>query len=311
MKGPWARRGKERERMRRRILALLLVALFAAAPALAAEKFAVGSKTFAEQLVLGKMGVAIMKDLGYQVEDRVPLGGTAILRQALTSNQIQGYFEYTGTAATVFFKEKGPFPTPEATYDFVREKDAKNGLAWLARLPLNNTYCLMMRAADAEKNGIRSISDLARFVEKDPKALKMGVTPEFLVRPDGLPKLRTTYALKLDAKNVVQMEPGLIYLALKDGSLDIGIGFSTDGRIRAYSLAVLTDDKIMFPSYNPAFVVRKEILDRNPALAVPFEKLAKVLDDEAITELNFQVAEKKQDPAAVAEAFLKKHQIIR
>jgi len=297
--------------MKGRILALLLVVLFAAMPAFGAEKFAVGSKTFAEQLVLGKMGVAIMKDLGYQVEDRVPLGGTAILRQALTSNQIQGYFEYTGTAATVFFKEKGGFATPEATYDFVKAKDDKNGLAWLARLPLNNTYCLMMRASDAKKHGIRSISDLAALVEKDPAALKLGVTPEFLVRPDGLPKLRTTYGLKLDAKKVVQMEPGLIYLALKDGSLDIGIGFSTDGRIRAYALQVLEDDKIMFPSYNPAFVVRKDLLEKNPGMAVPFEKLAKVLDDEAITELNFQVAEKKQDPAAVAVAFLKKHQIIR
>ena len=297
--------------MKRRILAVLLVVLFAAMPAWAAEKFAVGSKTYAEQLVLGKMGVAIMKDLGYQVDDKVPLGGTAILRQALASNQIQGYFEYTGTAATVFFKEKKSFPTPEATYDFVKETDAKNGLVWLARLPLNNTYCLMMRAADAEKHGIKSISDLSALVEKDPAALKLGVTPEFLVRPDGLPKLRTTYSLKLDAKKVVQMEPGLIYLALRDGSLDIGIGFSTDGRIKAYNLLALEDDKIMFPSYNAAFVVRKEVLDKNPAMAEPFAKLAKVLDDAAITELNFEVAEKKQDPAAVAQAFLKKHSIIR
>ena len=297
--------------MKKKVFALLLVVLFASLPAWGAEKFAVGSKTFAEQLVLGKMGVEIMKDLGFQVDDKVPLGGTAILRQALTSNQIQGYFEYTGTAATVFFKEKTAFPSPEATYDFVKATDAKNGLVWLDRLPLNNTYCLMMRAVDAEKHGIRSISDLAALVEKNPSALKLGVTPEFLVRPDGLPKLRTTYSLKLDAKNVVQMEPGLIYLALRDGSLDIGVGFSTDGRIRAYNLLALEDDKIMFPSYNPAFVVRKELLEKNPAMAVPFEKLAKVLDDEAITGLNFLVAEKKQDPAAVAADFLKKHQIIR
>lgn len=297
--------------MKRKILALFLVVLFSSVPAWGAGKFAVGSKTFAEQLVLGKMGVAILKDLGFAVDDKVPLGGTAILRQALVSNQIQGYFEYTGTAATVFFKEKTMFPTPEATYGFVKAADEKNGLAWLARLPLNNTYCLMMRAADAEKHGIRSISDLAALVEKNPRALKLGVTPEFLVRPDGLPKLRTTYALRLDAKNVVQMEPGLIYLALRDGSLDIGVGFSTDGRIRAYGLRALDDDRVMFPSYNPAFVVRKEVLEANPGMAAPFEKLARVLDDEAITELNFQVAEKKQDPATVAEAFLKTHGIIR
>ena len=86
---------------------------------------------------------------------------------------------------------------------------------------------------------------------------------------------------------------------------------STDGRIKAYNLLALEDDKIMFPSYNAAFVVRKEVLDRNPAMAEPFAKLADVLDDAAITELNFEVAEKKQDPAAVAEAFLKKHSIIR
>lgn len=292
---------------------VVLAAIFAPSASYAASKgkFTVGSKEFTEQLILGNMVSLIMKDAGYDVVNKIPLGGTNIVRQALVSKQINGYIEYTGTAAMVFLKEQKVL-SPEATYELVRDADAKIGIVWLPPMKdFNNTYCLMMRKAQAEELGIESMSDLSEYIDKNPGKLKVTVNNEFFVRLDGLPTMIKTYDFKLDITSVTQMDSGLIYMALKDGKADVGLGFTTDGRIRAYDFVALKDDKQMFPAYNPCFVVRKEILDKDPGIAEYFEKLAKVLDDEAITELNFRAAEKKEDPRKIAEEFLKAQKIIK
>lgn len=292
---------------------VVLVSLFCTADrAFAASKgkFTVGSKEFTEQLVLGHIASLIMADAGYNVDSRVPLGGTNIVRQALLSKQIDGYIEYTGTAAMVFFKEQ-KILSREDTYKLVRDRDAKSNLVWLPPMTFSNTYCLMMRRKDAEELGIKTMSDLAAYVNKNPKNARISVNNEFFVRQDGLPTMLKTYGFKLDITSVTQMDSGLIYMALRDGKVDVGIGFTTDGRIRAYDFVALQDDKQMFPAYNPCMVIRKEFIDKDPAIAGYFEKLGAVLDDNAITELNYRVAEKKEDPKKVAEDFLKTNNIIK
>lgn len=294
------------------IFAALVVIGASCAGAMAADPFVIGSKAFTEQLILGHLGSLILTDLGFEVEDRIPLGGTSIVRKALTSRQIHGYFEYTGTAATAILKHKEPFSSSGETYQFVRDKDLEdNDLVWFSPLAFNNTYCLMMRRSHAEELGITSLSDLAAHIAEDPKGLKTAVNNEFFLRPDGLRKLKKTYAFKPAEKNILQMESGLIYLALKDGKVDVGLGFATDGRIAAYDFVVLQDDKMMFPSYNPCFVTHKDIFEKHPGMDEPFRKLGEILTDEEMTRLNFEVAEYKKDPRQLAEDFLRKHNIIR
>ena len=46
------------------------------------------------------------------------------------------------------------------------------------------------------------------------------------------------------------MQIGLVYDALHSGNLDVAVGYSTDGRIAAYDLKVLKDDKQFFPPYD-------------------------------------------------------------
>lgn len=294
------------------LIVLAALAVMAASPAIAASKgkFTVGSKEFTEQLVLGHMISLIMTDAGYDVVSKVPLGGTNIVRQALVSKQIDGYIEYTGTASTVFFKETRPLDGKE-TYELVRDNDAKSGIAWLPPMTFNNTYCLMMRRAQAEELGVASMSDLAKYIAENPGKLKVTTNNEFFARPDGLSKMIKEYGFKLDITTVTQMDSGLIYLALKDAKIDVGLGFTTDGRIRAYDFVALADDKAMFPAYNPCMVIHKKFLDDDPSIAGYFEKLGEILDDAAITELNYLVAEKKEDPKKVAEKYLKDNDIIK
>jgi osmoprotectant transport system substrate-binding protein len=179
-------------------------------------------------------------------------------------------------------------------------------------MAFNNTYCLMMREADAERLKIRTLSDLAARIAEKPNELRIVVTNEFYARADGLPGMASAYGMKPSPGSVRQMEPGLIYLAVRDGDAQVGVGFTTDGRIRAYKLRALEDDRGFFPPYNPCFVLRKDVYEGNrDKIDAPFLRLGKLLTEPAMTELNFEAAEKKRDPGRVAEEFLRKNGLIR
>src|SRR5215216_5766771 len=106
-----------------------------------------------------------------------------------------------------------------------------------------------MRRADAAARRISSISDLAARV-REGESLKLASTLEFLNRTDGLKPLQRTYGFEFTLGNVVGMDTGAIYNALRRQSeFDVGVVFATDGRISAFDLAILRDDRRFFPSY--------------------------------------------------------------
>ena len=129
-----------------------------------------------------------------------------------------------------------------------------------------------------------------------------GFTAEFMERADGYPGLRHAYGLDLET---VELDPGLMYKALKQGKVDLIGGFSTDGRIKAYDLRVLEDDRHYFPPYHAAPLVRGEAMRQNPVLEEVFAKLEGRVSNEVMAELNFRVDNGGETPAGVAAAFLR------
>ncbi|MBO8127436.1 MAG: glycine betaine ABC transporter substrate-binding protein [Firmicutes bacterium] len=278
---------------------------------LAKEPIDVGSKNFTEQLILGKMLVIYLDHHGYDVVDRTGLSGTQATRTALESGEIDVYWEYTGTAWLVALKHDQAITDSQLVYNKVKAEDAqKNDLIWLDMAKFNNTYTLMMRRDEAEKLGIKTLSDLAAHVRKNPKAIKFGTDHEFYARPDGFPALEKLYNFRFDRGNVIIMDAGLTYKALRDGQVDVSMGFATDGRIAAFDLVNMIDDKKFFPVYNPAPVVRKEILDQYPELADLLNKIGPKLDTETMTRLNYEVDIEGKTPEEVAENFLKEAGLI-
>ncbi|MDY6782766.1 MAG: glycine betaine ABC transporter substrate-binding protein [Cyanobacteriota bacterium] len=128
-----------------------------------------------------------------------------------------------------------------------------------------------------------------------------GFTSEFMERADGYPGLRQHYDLKLDT---VELDPGLMYDAIKEDKVDAISGFSTDGRIKAYNLTVLEDDKNFFPPYYAAPLVRAETLQQYPELRDALGKLAGLISNEAMTELNYRVDNLNEPIAEVVKDFL-------
>lgn len=288
-------------------VSLLAVMLFLPASALSADKkMVVGGKNFTEQRILSYMMINLLEKNGFQTEDKTGLGGTLVARKALENGQIDVYMEYTGTGLVTMLKEKNVITDPDECYEFVKKADLeKNGLVWLPKLPFNNTYCLMMRKDDAEKKGIKTLSDLAKYVDAHPDDITFGTNEEFYARPDGYKPLQKKYGFKFKRSNIKKMTPGLLYKALKEGQLDVAMGFATDGRIKGFGFVVLEDDQKYFPVYNPAPVVKKETAEKYPELEKIFAPLAEKLDTAAMTELNYQVDSEHKDVKTVAQDWLK------
>jgi osmoprotectant transport system substrate-binding protein len=290
-----------------RLTSLLAAAALAGAASAAAQTLVVGGKNFTEQQLMAEMTTQLLAAKGFKVDKRAGLG-TAPLRQAQEAGQIDLYWEYTGTSLITFNKVTDKLDAA-ATYARVKELDAAKGLVWLNPSKANNTYALAMRKADAAEKRIKSLSDLAAKV-KGGQALKFGCNAEFYARPDGLAPMQQAYGFEFGRANVVRMDTGLVYAALKDSQVDVGLVFATDGRIPAFDFVVLADDKGFFPSYALTPVVRKETLDKNPKLAEILNGLSAKLDDAVMAKLNATVDVEKKTIEEVSTAFLKAQGLI-
>lgn len=287
--------------------AALAAAILGAVSAASAATIVVGGKNYTEQQLMAEMTAQLLKAKGFDVDKRAGLG-TAPLRQAQENGQIDVYWEYTGTSLITFNKVTDKLDGA-ATYAKVKELDAPKGLVWLTPSAANNTYAFAMRAADAKAKGIASISDLAKKIDGGEK-LSFGSNAEFYARPDGLKPLEESYGFTFGRDNVKRMDTGIVYQALKDGQVDVGLVFATDGRIPAFDFVVLKDDKGYFPTYAMTPVIRKSVLDANPKLADILNGLSAKLDDATMAKLNASIDVDKKTVEEVATGFLKQQGLI-
>jgi len=265
----------------------------------------VGSKGFTEQTIVGDMVALLMENNGFKVDRKIGLGGTVICHEALVRGDINVYVEYTGTGLTAILK-KPAVKDPDEAYQIVKkEYEEKFKLTWLRPWGFNNTYCIVMRKADADRLKAKKVSDLKRYA----KDLIFGATIEFLARPDGVPGLTKFYDLKF--KDQKGMDPGLVYKAIAENQVDVISGFATDGRIPAFNLVVLEDDLKFFPPYYAAPVVRDDLLAKAPQVADILNKLAGKISDITMATLNYTVDGKKQSAEDVARDFLKSQNLIK
>jgi osmoprotectant transport system substrate-binding protein len=272
-------------------------------------KIKIGGKDFTEQLLLSKITAIYLKEKGYDVEE-VGSMGSAVVRSALENKQIDVYWEYTGTALVVYQKQEVE-TDPDLAYEKVKEEDKKNNLVWLDKAEFNNTYAILMKEEKASDLGIKSITDLAKYVNENPDQLKFASNAEFYAREDGIKGMEKHYGFEFPSSNVVRMDSGLLYNALKDGQVDVSVGFATDGRIAGFNLVVLKDDQFFFPAYNGAPVIRKAVLDENEELANLLNEIANRLDTETMMNLNFSVDVEHKDLAQVAREWLVSQDLIK
>lgn len=227
-----------------------------------------------------------------------------ICHGALVNGEIDLYAEYTGTGLTAVLKSGVISDAKKALGHVRKEYQDRFDLRWLEPLGFNNTYTITVRAAQAREEGWKKISDLQGHASQ----LRAGFTAEFAERPDGYPGLRRAYGI--DFGEVKDLDPSLMYEAIRKGELDVICAFATDGRIAAYDLKPLEDDKGFFPPYFAAPVVREQALKDHPELVQVLEALGGIVDDGAMQRLNYEVDGNNRSPAEVAEEYLRRKGLI-
>jgi osmoprotectant transport system permease protein len=260
----------------------------------------IASKNFTEQLILAEMmaqRIEVATDLG--VERKFNLGGTMICHEALVSGEIDAYPEYTGTALTAILEYQGSPTSPADVYNIVSGEYIKRfGLRWLKPFGFNNTYAFAVRLDDAKRAGWKKVSDLGATAPE----IRAGFTSEFAERPDGYPGFSKAYDISFG--DVRDIDPALMYDAIREGQVDVIVAFSTDSRIPGYNLAILEDDRAFFPPYHAAPVVSQETLKEFPEVSRALAPLEGLINDGTMQLLNYEVDQKKRNVKDVVEEFL-------
>jgi osmoprotectant transport system substrate-binding protein len=281
---------------------------------LSGASFRIGSKEFTEQLILGEIAVQALEAAGADAGTLITITGSTNVRTALAAGELDMYWEYTGTGWTTHFQhEPSSAPTGEQElYEAVSAEDRQNGIAWLAPAPLDNTYAIATAQGRDQELGVRTISEYAALVNRDPAKARMCAAAEFLTRDDGWPGLEQTYGFDLPAENVAELELSLVPPETSSGeNCNFGEVTATDGAVAANDLVILEDDKNFFVPYNVAMTVRQEVLDQNAKLAYVFNPIAEKLTDDLMRGLNERVDVGGELPEDVAEQFLHDNGFVR
>jgi osmoprotectant transport system substrate-binding protein len=269
----------------------------------------VGSKEFDEQLILGQLTIKTMCAAGAKVVDRTNTKGSTQARKKLLDGVADVQWEYTGTGWIDYLGHDKPITDSQKQYEAVKKEDlAKNKLLWGPMAPFNNTYAFATTDEFAKKNHLQTHSDMAAYIKKNPDA-SVCMESEFAARPDGYPGFKKKYAYT--SGKVKNLGLGVIYTQLDKGGCDFGEIFTTDGRLAALGLHVLDDDKGYFPLYNGVAVTRADYNKEHPEMLKVLEPLSKVLTTDVMTDLNKKKSADGEDPAKIAEEFLKEKGFIK
>jgi osmoprotectant transport system permease protein len=252
----------------------------------------VGSKSFTEGVILGEVLRALALEAGVPATHQRALGGTRLVFNALASGEVDAYVEYTGTLAAEIFAGDRP-----QDMTGLEQRLAALGIVLAGPVGFQNNYALGMRASEAERLGVRSLSDLTRHPQ-----LRLRFSNEFMDRADGWPGLRSAYALP--QRDVVGVEHDLAYRAIEAGTADLTELYTTDAEIAYYGLQALEDDRGFFPRYEAVLLYRADLEQRIPGAVPALRRVLGLLDEATMIRLNAAVKIDGRSESEVAAAFL-------
>ncbi|MCI0338608.1 MAG: ABC transporter permease subunit [Acidobacteria bacterium] len=265
-------------------------------------RIVVGSKNFTEQVILGEiMAQLIERSTSLKVQRRLNLGDTLVCETAMRAGDLDLYVEYTGTALTAIFKQPVILNSDEVKAR-VAASYAATGRTMLPPLGFNNTYVILVRGDDARRLGLRTISDVAKYTP----GWRVGFGAAFLDREDGYRGLVSAYGLRF-AETPRAMDLSLTYLALAERQVDVISGDATNGLIAKLDLFALEDDRHYFPPYHAVPVIRTETLNRHPELKIIFDRLAGVITNQEMQQMNYEADVERRDVSAIARGFFERH----
>ena len=253
----------------------------------------VGSKDFTESIILAEIFAQELEARGLRVERRYELGGN-LAHEALTAGEADAYPEYTGTSLMAILRHP-PDTDARRVYERVKSEYATRFDVEVGPpLGFEDTFAVLVRAADASRLNLKTVSDAAAHA----RGWRAGFGQDFMSRADGYEGFARAYGLQF-ASRPREMDLSLSYRALAEGQVDVIAGNSTDGMIATLGLTQLEDDRHYFPPYEAVLLVRRDALERLPAAREVLQRLAGSISTEEMRRLNYEVDGNKRPPAEV------------
>ncbi|WP_425424894.1 osmoprotectant ABC transporter substrate-binding protein [Staphylococcus schleiferi] len=231
------------------------------------------------------------------------LGSSTIQHNALINGDGNiSSTRYTGTDL-VGALEMDPVKNPKKAMAITQKEFEKRfHQTWFDSYGFENTFAFMVTKETARKYHLKNVSDLKKHSDE----LRLGTDSTWIKRAgDGYPAFTKAYGFDFDT--IRPMQIGLVYDALKNKKLDVALGYTTDGRVSAYDLVVLKDDKHFFPPYDAIVVATDQILKTHPELKQSLKDLSGKINTKQMQKLNYEADGEGKEPAVVAKDFLKAH----
>jgi len=289
---------------------LSAVAAFAMTATAAQAQVVVSSKIDTEGGVLGNIILQVLEANDIPVENRIQLGATPIVREAITAGEIDIYPEYTGNGAFFFDRADEPiWNDAQTAYEEVKKLDYEaNQIVWLTPSPANNTWAIALRQDVAEANDLTTLTQFGEYVANGGE-VKLAASSEFVNSPPALPKFQEVYGFELTPDQLITLSGGdtaatIAAAAQQTNGANAAMVYGTDGGIAPSGLVVLEDDKGVQPVYQPAPIIREEVLNEYPQIEELLAPVFEALTLETLQELNGRVQVGGEAASAVAEDFL-------
>lgn len=276
----------------------------------------VGSKIDTEGNLLGNMIRIALEEGGIRTVDRISLGATSIVRQAILGGEIDIYPEYTGNAAFFFdMADSEIWRDKEKGYEEAKRLDAEeNDIIWLTPSPANNTWAIAVRQELSSENDLATMSDFGAFVSGGGNVV-LAASAEFVNSAAALPAFQKAYDFELRPDQLVILSGGdtaatIQAAAQQTDGTNAAMVYGTDGAIHEVGLVVLEDDKSVQPVYAPTPIIRREVLEANPQIKELLAPIFESLDLETLQELNARIQLGGENAKAVAEDYLETNGFI-
>ncbi|MDX3927788.1 MAG: ABC transporter substrate-binding protein [Shinella sp.] len=302
-----------------RLTTRIIGAAFAVAlsAATAQAQVVVSSKIDTEGGVLGNIILAVLNANDIRTTDRIQLGATPVVRQAITAGEIDIYPEYTGNAAFFFQKADDPVWKDAAkAFETAKTLDYEaNKIVWLTPSPANNTWAIALRKDVADGNKLVTLTDFGKYVSGGGKVV-LAASSEFVNSAAALPAFQTAYGFTLKPEQLITLSGGdtaatIAAAANQTNGANAAMVYGTDGGIAPSGLVVLQDDKAVQPVYQPAPIIREAVLKENPNIESLLKPVFEKLDLVTLQELNGRVQVGGEPAKAVAEDFLRQNGFLK
>lgn len=276
----------------------------------ASAQVVVSSKIDTEGALLGSMMLQVLSANGIAVTDKVSLGATPIVREAIKAGEIDIYPEYTGNAAFFYNQAEDPaWKDAAAAYAKAKQLDYDaEKIVWLTPAPANNTWAVAVRKDLADANGLASFSQFGAYVAGGG-AVKLAASAEFVNSASALPAFQTTYGFALTPEQLIVLSGGdtaatIAAAAQQTDGANAAMVYGTDGAISAAGLVVLADDKGVQPVYEPAPIIREAVLLEHPEIEALLKPVFEKLDLTTLQTLNGRIQVNGEAAADVAKEWL-------